>query len=52
MLNGRGHVIPEDIRSLRHLVLRHRVLLTFEADADGIRSEEIIDQIFAAVPTP
>jgi len=52
LLNGRGHVIPEDIRSLRHLVLRHRVLLTFEADADGIRSEEIIDQIFAAVPTP
>lgn len=52
LLNGRAHVIPEDIRALRHLVLRHRVLLTFEADADGIRSEEIIDQIFAAVPTP
>lgn len=52
LLNGRGHVIPEDIRSLRHLVLRHRVLLTFEADAEGIRSEEIIDQIFASVPTP
>ncbi|MFK4851302.1 AAA family ATPase [Microbacterium sp. ZW T6_19] len=52
LLNGRAHVLPEDIRSLRHLVLRHRVLLTFEADAEGIRSEEIIDQIFAAVPTP
>ncbi|WP_245861251.1 AAA family ATPase [Microbacterium aurantiacum] len=52
LLNGRSHVLPEDIRALRHLILRHRVLLTFEADAEGIRSEEIIDQIFAAVPTP
>ncbi|MDT0157729.1 MoxR family ATPase [Microbacterium sp. ARD32] len=52
LLNGRTHVLPEDIRSLRHLVLRHRVLLTFEADAEGIRGEEIIDQIFASVPTP
>lgn len=52
LLNGRTHVLPEDIRALRHLVLRHRVLLTFEADAEGVRSEEIIDQIFAAVPTP
>src|SRR5690606_42056745 len=52
LLNGRTHVLPEDIRSLRHLVLRHRVLLTFEADAEGVRSEEIIDQIFASVPTP
>ena len=52
LLSGRTHVLPEDIRALRHLVLRHRVLLTFEADAEGIRSEEIIDQIFASVPTP
>ena len=52
LLNGRTHVLPEDIRTLRHAVLRHRVLLTFEADAEGIRSEEIIDQIFGTVPTP
>jgi MoxR-like ATPase len=52
LLMGRNHVVPEDIRTLRHLVLRHRVLLTFEADAEGVRSEDIIDQIFAAVPTP
>ena len=52
LLSGRSHVLPEDIRALRHLILRHRVLLTFEADAEGIRSEEIIDQIFASVPTP
>ncbi|WP_373695267.1 AAA family ATPase [Microbacterium maritypicum] len=52
LLKGRSHVLPEDIRELRHLVLRHRVLLTFEADAEGVRSEEIIDQIFGSVPTP
>ena len=52
LLMGRTYVVPEDIRTLRHLVLRHRVLLTFEADAEGVRSEDIIDQIFAAVPTP
>jgi MoxR-like ATPase len=52
LLNGRNYVIPEDVRNLRHLVLRHRVLLTFEADAEGVRSEEIIDAIFAVVPTP
>ena len=50
--SARTHVLPEDVTALRHLVLRHRVLLTFEAEAEGIRSEEIIDEIFAAVPTP
>ncbi|WP_043321562.1 AAA family ATPase [Mycetocola saprophilus] len=52
LLSGRSYVIPDDVVTLRHLVLRHRVLLTFEAEADGIRSEDLIDQIFAAVPTP
>ena len=52
LLSGRDHVLPEDIHSLRHVVLRHRVLLTFEGEAEGVRSEEIIDEIFAAVPTP
>ncbi|MDA4890324.1 MoxR family ATPase [Streptomyces sp. MS2A] len=52
LLSGRSHVIPEDIRNLRHLVLRHRVLLTFEAEAEGVRSEDVIDAVFGAVPTP
>ncbi|GAA3591618.1 AAA family ATPase [Klugiella xanthotipulae] len=52
LLAGRSYVIPEDITYLRHLVLRHRVLLTFEADADGISNEDIIDAIFDSVPTP
>lgn len=52
LLNRRSHVLPEDIRELRHLVLRHRLLLTFEAEADGVRSEDLIDAIFQSVPTP
>lgn len=52
LLQGRSYVIPEDVRALRHVVLRHRVLLTFEGQAEGVHSEDIIDKIFAAVPTP
>ena len=42
-------------RSTRYFAqfsLRHRVLLTFEAEADGVRSEDLIDEIFGAVATP
>ena len=52
LLAGRSYVIPEDVRNLRHLVLRHRVLLTFEAEAENVRSEDVIDAVFGAVPTP
>jgi len=52
LLAGRGHVLPEDVKYLRHLVLRHRVLLTYEAEADEVGSEQIVDAIFDAVPTP
>ncbi len=52
LLAGRDYVIPDDIKSLRHEVLRHRVILGFEADADDVGAEELIDAIFAAVPAP
>src|SRR5690606_17856346 len=52
LLNGRDHVLPDDVAGLRHVVLRHRVLLNYEAEAEGVRSEDIIDAIFGAVPTP
>ncbi|WP_091112501.1 AAA family ATPase [Nocardioides psychrotolerans] len=52
ILDGRNHVIPEDVRRLRHGVLRHRLHLTFEALADRVRPEEIIDAVFDAVPSP
>ena len=52
LLNGRDHVVPDDVSSLRHVVLRHRVLLSYEAEAEGVRSEDIIDAVFGVVPTP
>ncbi len=52
LVQGRDWVIPEDVKDLRHAVLRHRMILGYEAEADGVTSEEIIDAIFAAVRTP
>ena len=52
LLDGRNHVVPEDVHAFRHGVLRHRIHLTFEAVAERVRPEEIIDAVFAAVPAP
>lgn len=52
LLSGRGHVIPEDVKSYRYQVLRHRLILGFEADADGVTPETIIDAIFGAIQAP
>ena len=52
VIQGRHYVIPEDIRELRHAVLRHRIHLSFEALADRVQPESIIDAVFRAVPTP
>ena len=52
LLEGRDHVIPEDVKELRHGVLRHRLILGYEAEADGVQTEQIIDAIFGAVRTP
>ncbi|MEZ0578267.1 AAA family ATPase [Nocardioides sp. MH1] len=52
IVQGRHYVIPEDVRELRHAVLRHRIHLSFEALADRVRPESIIDAVFRAVPTP
>lgn len=51
-LNGRGFVTPEDIKDIGHDVLRHRVLTTYEADAQGLNSDDIIKQIFDGVEVP
>lgn len=52
VVQGRHYVIPEDVRELRHAVLRHRLHLTFEALADRVQPETVIDAVFRAVPTP
>lgn len=51
-LAGRDFVTPADIHSIAHDVLRHRVLLSFEAEADGIDSDDFIDAILRVVAVP
>jgi MoxR-like ATPase len=51
-IKRRGYVIPEDIRAVSMDILRHRVGLTYEAEAENISSEEIISEILNAVEVP
>ncbi|MFH5821626.1 AAA family ATPase [Georgenia sp. AZ-5] len=49
---GRAYVVPDDVRRLRHAVLRHRLVRTYDALANNVAPEAIIDAVFAAVPAP
>jgi MoxR-like ATPase len=51
-LRGRTYVVPEDVKALAPDVLRHRVLLTFEAEAEDMSSDQVIAKILEAVPVP
>lgn len=51
-LNGRGFVTPEDIKAIGLDVLRHRVLLSYEAEAENVSAEDLVKQIFDAVDVP
>lgn len=51
-LNHRGYVILDDIRDVARPALRHRILLTYEAEAENVNSEDIIDRLFDTIPTP
>jgi len=51
-LKGRGYVTPEDIKAIGHDVLRHRILVTYEAEAEEISSDDIVTKIFDAVEVP
>ena len=51
-LNQRGFVIPEDVKAMAKDVLRHRIGVTYEAEAENVTSEDIIDQILHAVTAP
>lgn len=52
LLRGRDYVIPEDLKAVVHGVLRHRLVLTFEAMADGVTADQVIERIVKAVPVP
>ena len=49
-LDERDYVSPEDVQQLAHEVLRHRILLTYQAEADGVSVDDVIDELVAKVP--
>ena len=51
-IKRRGYVVPEDVRAVAHDVLRHRVGLTYEAEASNVTSEEIVSKIINKVEVP
>ena len=51
-LRNRGFVIPEDVRAVGRSILRHRIILSYEAEAEEITTEDIIQRIYESVPTP
>jgi len=51
-MQGRGYVVPQDVKNLVYDVLRHRILLSYEAEAEEITSEQIIATILERLPVP
>jgi MoxR-like ATPase len=49
VLHGRSHVEPDDIRAVVHPVLRHRLIANFNAEADGVTTEDLIDRLLEHV---
>jgi len=50
LLRGRGHVVPEDIRDLSADVLRHRVVLSYDALSEGVSADQLLERVLTAVP--
>ena len=51
-MNGRSFVTPQDIKDVAGDVLRHRIIVSYEAEAENISSDDIIDKLLATVPVP
>jgi len=51
-INGRAFVVPEDVKAVAHDVMRHRLVLTYEAAAEQITADRILDQVLGVVPVP
>jgi MoxR-like ATPase len=52
LLDGRDYVTPHDVKRVAPDVLRHRIQVTYEAEADGVRPEDVVEALLAAVETP
>ena len=51
-LRGRAYVVPEDVRALAPDVLRHRIVLTFEAEAEDVTTDDVVERVLGAVKVP
>ena len=51
-LDGRDYVAPHDVQAIAHDVLRHRVLLSFDAEADGVEADRVVDTLLSRVAVP
>ena len=51
-MKGRGYATPEDVKSIAFDVLRHRILLTYEAEAEEITPESIVQRVLDAIEVP
>jgi len=52
LVEGRAYVTPDDVKAMAHDVLRHRILLSYEAEADGLTEEDVITRVIEQVRTP
>ena len=52
LLEGRDFVAPEDVKAAAYPVLRHRLVLSYEAEADGLEPDTVISRILTLVPMP
>jgi MoxR-like ATPase len=52
LLHGRAYATPQDVKEIAYDVLRHRLILTYEAEAENMKSEDIIAKILNEIPVP
>ena len=52
MLHGRAYATPQDVKEIAHDVLRHRIMLTYEAEAEEVTTDTVITQILSEIPVP
>jgi MoxR-like ATPase len=52
MMHGRAYATPQDVKEIAHDVLRHRIMLTYEAEAEEVTTDTIITQILSEIPVP
>ncbi|MDP6490701.1 MAG: MoxR family ATPase [Kiritimatiellia bacterium] len=52
MLNGRAYATPQDVKEIAHDVLRHRVILTYEAEAEEVTSDDLVTTLLSEIPVP